>query len=306
MSGLASPASPDRLWARAATLAAIRAFFTARGFLEVETPILLPTIIPERHLTPVAAGAGFLQASPEQCMKRLLARGYPRLFQIARAFRAGERGQRHLPELTLLEWYRAGAGYQDLMADCQDLLLAVAQTLGLGPRLPFAGRLLDLTPPWPRLTVEQAFRQLAGIGAGRAATAGTFDRLLCDRVEPWLGLDQPLFLHDYPAALASLARLRPDCPAVAERFELYAAGCELANGFSELGDPDEQRRRLLAEAEAWRQQGVDPGPLPERFLADLAAMPPAAGIALGVDRLVMLMTDAASIDQVVAFPPDAC
>ncbi|MEW6501454.1 MAG: EF-P lysine aminoacylase EpmA [Thermodesulfobacteriota bacterium] len=289
---------------RAAVIRAVRAFFEEAGYLEVDTPLRLPSLAPEPHIEPQESGPWFLQTSPELCMKRLLARGYPKIFQICHCFRKAERGHKHLPEFAMLEWYRAGSDCHDLMAETEEMIRFVARTLGMGKSLRSQGQTIELDAPWERLTVAEAFGRYAGEPAAEALKQGKFDELLVERIEPHLGNGRPTFLYEYPAALGSLARLKSGDPTVAERFELYLAGIELANGFSELIDPAEQRRRFEAEQGAIRSQGRNPGPMPEKFLDELAAMPEAAGIALGLDRLVMLLADAATIDEVVAFPPE--
>ena len=286
---------------RAALLQATRSFFIKQGFLEVETPIRIPAPAPEAHIEPEAAGSWYLQTSPELCMKRLLAAGCTRIFQICKCFRRDERGDRHLPEMTMLEWYRTKADYRDLMTDCEGLLTS----LSTDRVLHLDGRQIRLAPPWPRLTVAEAFQRYAPISLAQAMREYRFEDIMVTDIEPHLGQDRPLFLCDYPASQASLARLHPDDPTVAERFELYVNGLELANGFSELTDAHEQRLRFQLEQEKISGLGRLPGPMPEPFLADLAHMPAAAGIALGLDRLVMLFTGASRIDQVVAFTPDA-
>ncbi|BCR06049.1 EF-P lysine aminoacylase GenX [Desulfuromonas versatilis] len=285
---------------RARILQGIRAFFVAREFLEVETPQRIPANAPEFHIDAVGSEGWFLHTSPELCMKRLLAAGYPRLFQLCRCWRQGERGSRHLPEFTMLEWYRAEADYRALMDDCEALLQAL---LPQG-RLTWQGQAIDLAPPWERLSVREAFARYASIGLDEALGGGRFDEIIALEVEPHLGLQTPTFLIDYPVQLAALARAKPADPRVAERFELYIAGLELANAFSELTDPVEQRQRFARDEAERRAAGKPPYPSPEKFLDELAAMPPAAGIALGVDRLVQLLCDAATIDQVVAFTPE--
>ncbi len=289
----------QNLTERARILQEIRAFFIGRGLLEVETPCRIPANAPELHIDAVAAGAAVLQTSPELAMKRLLAAGYPDLFQLARVWRAEERGSRHLPEFTLLEWYRRDAGYTALMDDCEALLLALVPA----GQLTWQGEKIDLAPPWPRLSVAEAFRLYAPCSAADALATGRFDEILTGEVEPRLG-HGPLFLIDYPAPLAALARLKADDPSVAERVELYLGGLELANGFSELTDPAEQRARFVADEAARRAAGKDPRVLPEPYLLDLAGLPRCAGIALGIDRLVMLLTDTAEIGEVVAFTPE--
>ncbi len=290
------------LEARARIIREIRAFFVDRGFLEVETPHRIPAPAPEAHIDAVAASGWWLHTSPELAMKRLLAAGHDRIFQVCRCWRDGERGRLHLSEFTLLEWYRAGADYQALMDDCEALFRALAGQEG---RFEWGGRRVGVAGPWPRIPVEEAFRRYAGEDADRAVCSGEFDRILVERVEPALaGASTPVFLVDYPAPLAALSRLKPGRPDRAERFELYAAGLELANGFSELTDPAEQRARFRAEAEQRAGAGKPAYPSPEPFLAALGRMPSSAGIALGVDRLVMLLTGAASVDDVVAFAPE--
>ncbi|MBC7232684.1 MAG: EF-P lysine aminoacylase GenX [Chloroflexi bacterium] len=289
---------------RAAILQALREFFIERGYLEVETPQRIPAPAPEAHIDAIPADGWFLHTSPELCMKRLLAAGYERIFQICHCWREGERGSRHIPEFTLLEWYCAGSDYHDLMGECEALIQSVARQLGKGEILSYQGKEIALTSPWPRLSVEEAFSRYARFSMSQALEKDLFDEVMVQDIEPHLGVVMPTFLYDYPAARGALARLRPDKPSVAERFELYIAGLELANGFSELTDAAEQRARFLREEAHRRALGKRPYPLPEKFLTELEEMPPAAGIALGVDRLVMLFVDAATIDEVVAFTPE--
>jgi len=295
---------PKNLIRRADILNLIRAFFRAQGFLEVETPIRIPVPLPEAHIDLIGSEGWVLQPSPEICMKPLVAAGCERIFQICKCFRKGERGRRHLPEMTLLEWYAAAETYSDMMTRTEQLILSIAQGLGLGRELMYQDARIDLTPPWPRLTVAEAFRRYASLPADAALVQGRFDELMGMEIEPRLGAERPVFIHDYPAACGSLARLKPGDPSVAERFELYIGGLELCNGFSELTDPAEQRRRFEAELEIKRRSGRPAHGLPENFLEALSSLPPCAGNALGVDRLVMLLADAASIDEVVAFTPN--
>lgn len=298
--------SVTNLKKRSLMIQLIRDFFTARGFLEVETPVRSPAIIPEAHIDPITADDQFLMASPEIYMKRLLARGIPKIFQICKAFRKNERGERHLPELTLLEWYSAGDTYTDLMDHCQDLIRFIAHGLGGRDRIRYQDHCLDLSQPFERLTVHRAFTRHTGTSCDRALAEGRFDDIMAFDIEPHLGLNRPLFLLDYPAAQASLARIHPRDNRVAQRFELYMAGIELANGFTELTDGTVQRQRFEAENRIRTSRGQAPLPLPDKFLSDLSAMPDAAGIALGVDRLAMLFCNADSIDEVVAFVPESC
>jgi lysyl-tRNA synthetase class 2 len=289
---------------RAEILHQIRGFFRGRDYLEVETPLRIPVPLPEAHIEPIDSEGWVLQPSPEVCMKPMLAAGFERIFQICKCFRKGERGRRHLPEMTMLEWYAAGESYVEAMATTEALVVHLARALGGQDALSWQGARVELAPPWPRLTVAEAFRRHASLGVDEALARGHFDELMGLEVEPRLGLERPVFLHDYPAACGSLARLKPGDPAVAERFELYVGGLELCNGFSELTDPVEQRRRFANELELRARAGRPPRALPERFLAALAALPRCAGNALGLDRLTMLFCDAAEIDEVVAFVPE--
>jgi elongation factor P--(R)-beta-lysine ligase len=289
---------------RARVLQSARLFFGEQGFLEVQTPVLASELAPEPHIEPISAGEnGLLITSPELHMKRLLAAGYERIFQISPAFRRGERGRRHHPEFTILEWYRAGADYRALQQDCRGLLTAACKATRRWPGWAYQKRRLEVGGDWQSFTVRSAFRQFADWDPGTEVNEPRFDSDLVEKVEPHLGFPQPCILADYPANQAALARLKPGDPSVAERFELYWAGIELANGFSELTDAREQRRRFEAARELRRGLGCPPYPLPETFLDSMAHLPPSAGIAFGIDRLVMLLADADSLDQVVAFPP---
>ncbi len=290
---------------RSRLLQHVREFFISRGYLEIETPQLITAPAPETHIAAIPVGDRYLQTSPELCMKRLLAAGFSRIFQIARCFREGERGDLHLPEFSLLEWYRTGIDYRDLMAECEDFFLFVARRLGLGEEIRYGGTTVDLAAPWERLSVQDAFDRYAAVSLDEALEGDTFDQAMVSEIEPHLGRGKPTFLYDYPASLAALARLKPEDPSLAERFEIYVAGIELANGFSELNDPREQRLRFEKELEQRILMGRPVSPMPERFLKALSKMPEASGIALGVDRLVMILGNAETIDQVVAFTPEA-
>lgn len=295
---------PNNLRRRAEMLNSTRRFFREHGFLEVETPTRLPSPLPEAHIDLIVSEDKVLQPSPEICMKQMLAAGYGKIFQICKCFRRGERGRRHLPEMTLLEWYAVREDYNDLMARTEQLILHIAGGLGTTGAISYQGDRIDLTPPWERLTVAEAFARHGGLSVAAALAAGRFDEIMGLQIEPNLGKGRPLFLTDYPAEKASLARLKPADPAVAERFELYIGGLELCNGFSELNDPAEQRRRFEAEHRSMRAAGKRIYPLPEKFLDALKRVPPCAGNALGIDRLAMLFCDAGSIDDVVPLTPE--
>ena len=324
------------LLARGRIVAALRGWFAAHDFIEVETGALQVSPGNETHLhafaTTLAAPDGgaarlYLRTSPEFACKKLLAAGERRIVEFARVFRNRERGALHHPEFTLIEWYRAGEPYEALMTDCA-AILALAAEAAATRQLAFRGRTADAFAAPERLTVAEAFARFAGIdllatlpggepdrdGLARFARAAgvrtgdddrwgdIFSRVLVEKVEPNLGIGRASILDQYPAMQAALARSSPGDARVADRFELYACGVELANGFSELTDAAEQRRRLEREmAEKQRIYG-ERYPIDEDFLAALSTMPQACGIALGLDRLVMLSTGAQRIDQVLWNP----
>lgn len=289
---------------RAHIIQSIREFFTGGGYLEVETPNRIPAPAPEAHIDAQPSGSWFMQPSPELCMKRLLAAGYPRIFQICKCYRRNERGRRHLPELTMLEWYAAGADYQEMMTECELLIEYIARRTGAGQHIAFGGARFDLTRPWQRLTVEEAFERYASLPLASALEQNRFDEVFSLEIEDRLGRGRPHFLHDYPAACGALARRKPQDQRLVERFELYIGGLELCNAFGELTDPTEQKLRFEWEQNRRRYAGKPAYPMPARFLQAMNDMPAASGNALGVDRLVMLFADTDSIDDVVAFTPD--
>lgn len=286
---------------RSRALRAIREFFFRSDFVEVETPIRLHAPALEAHIDAEPAGEAWLRTSPELHMKRLLASGLPRIWQMGACFRRGERGALHRPEYTMLEWYRANAGYEEILADTRELLLAVAQEATGGTKLQRGGIAIDLAVPWVRFTVSEAFQRWAGWDPAETWDEDRFNLDLVERVEPALPREVPVVLADYPAPAAALSRRKAADPRLAERWELYVGGLELANAYTELTDPVEQRKRFEDCAADRRARGKDVYPLDEDFLRDLAKMPPAGGIALGVDRLVMVLAGAATIDEVVAF-----
>jgi lysyl-tRNA synthetase class 2 len=294
----------ENLKQRARLLQGIKRFFIGKGYLEVETPHRIPTPAPESHIDAVPSDTWFLHASPEICMKRMMAAGYEKIFQICRCWREKERGSQHLPEFTLLEWYRAGADYQSLMDECEDLIGFVAQAVGAWPTIHFRGYEIGLFSPWERISVKEAFQKYTHVSMTEALNRDLFDEVMVQEIEPKLGMRKPTFLYDYPAERGALARLKKADPGVAERFEFYMGGLELANGFSELIDSKEQRKRFHVENENRQSLGKRIYSVPDKFLAELDNMPPSAGIALGVDRLVMVFLDAKTIDEVVAFTPE--
>jgi lysyl-tRNA synthetase class 2 len=339
---------PDRLAARRARLtarghilAALREFFAARGYVEVETPALQLSPGLEPHLQAFAtvlhdpqdggARPRYLHTSPEFAMKKLLAGGLPQIWQLSHVFRDSERSATHHPEFAMLEWYCAGASYRDLMDECEALLRRAQQAAGAAA-LHWQDRAADAHGTWQRLTVAEAFSRYAGIDllatiadpaspdAAPLAAAATrigvmphpgddweslFFRIFLDRIEPNLGIGAPTILYDYPIAMAALSRPKPGDPRLAERFELYVCGLELANAFGELTDAAEQRRRFLADQAKKQALYGETYPVDEDFLAALEyGLPECAGIALGFDRLVMLATGAATIEDVLWAPVD--
>lgn len=290
---------------RAAALHAVRRFFDGRGYLHVETPLRVATPALEDHIDAIPAAGAWLRTSPEFHLKRLLAEGLPRVYEIGSCFRAGEEGRRHLPEFTMVEWYAAGLDYRDMIAETEALVAAILadEAVRAAWERPLAPG-VDLRAPWMRLTVGEAYRRHAGWDPVAAFDADRFDLDLVGKVEPALPADRALVLMDYPPAAAALSRCRPGPPPVAERWEWYAGGLELANAFSELTDPAEQRRRFEACAEGRRRRGQEVYPLDEPFLAALErGLPASAGVALGFDRLLMLLTGTRDIGDVRAFVP---
>ena len=275
----------------------MRAFFDANGFVEVETPVRINAPAPEPHIDcPVASlpggGCMYLRASPELQMKKLLASGMERIYQIGPCFREGELGSRHNPEFTMIEWYRRDAGYLDIMDDVEKLFgCFAALPCWSGEPPPFG------YGAFKRIAVRDAYARWAGWDPWAAWNQDRFDYDMATKIEPALKGEGAVFLMDYPKQAASLAKLRGD---VAERWELDLNGMELANCFTELCDPDEQRRRFEAAREERRQIGEADYPIDGDFLSSLGGIGSAAGVALGVDRLVMSLVGASDISQVRA------
>ncbi len=327
------------LHVRSRAMRAVRRFFHERDFIEVDTPALQRSPGVDRHIKPMAVqldmplGGGrlsrFLHSSPEFAMKKLLAAGEDRIFQLCHVFRDGEAGVLHQPEFTLLEWYRTGATYTDLMSDVEALIEAVAGEVS-AEELRHGERTWSPSDQWQRLTVAQAFKEFTGIdvldhasawspdgsslrasavAAGVRCDAGdtwddVFHRVLLERIDPELAKRGAVFLYDYPYPAGALARQREDEPSVCERVEAYICGVELANGFTELNDSSEQRHRFDADRRSFQERYGTPPPVDEDFLAALTDMPDAAGMALGIDRLVMLLTGAPRITDVQWAPVD--
>ncbi|RLC00762.1 MAG: EF-P lysine aminoacylase GenX, partial [Deltaproteobacteria bacterium] len=269
----------QNLKTRSLVTQAIRDFFTDNLYLEIETPVLSPCIIPEAHIDPVTAEDLYLQASPELCMKRMLSKGFDKIFQICKCFRRDERGSKHLPELTMLEWYAKDNTYLDLMDQCEGLIKFIAARLRLENLIRYQDKSICLNQPWQKITVKEAFDRYADKSLKKALNDNRFDEILSFQIEPFLGNTTPAFLYDYPESLASLAKLLPSSYQYAQRFEFYMAGIELANGFTELTDPVEQKLRFDDENRIRQSQNKALIPLPHKFLTDLRKMPDAAGIA---------------------------
>ncbi len=281
-----------------------RTFFNEQGFLEVETPIRSPAIAPEKEIIPIESEGWFLTTSPELYMKRLLAAEYDKIYQFSRCFRKDECGRFHNPEFTLLEWYRKDASYEQMMKDTEQVVTTIASRLGIGNTLRYLDNTIDLSLPWERLAISEAFKKLAGWDPIADPDVRRFDEDTVLKVIANLNPHRPTFLVDYPAPMASLARLKPDNPRVAERTELFIGGLELANAYSELINQKEQELRFQKEIEQIKKEHNRATPMPEKFLRAVTNLPECAGIALGMDRLVMLFCNAASIDEVIPFTVD--
>jgi lysyl-tRNA synthetase class 2 len=331
----------EKFFLRAKILSLIRDFFSGQNFLEVETPSLValpgmePHLDPVRVSLPMAAGqrAAYLITSPEYAMKKILAAGFKKIFEICKSFRGGEAmDDLHNPEFTILEWYRVNADYNDIMKDVERLLVYIARRLSKKSsaksktknlKINYQRQKVDLTPPWPRLTVRDAFRKYAGVDLDKALTRkslaraaknkgysvsknDTFDdiffKIFLSEIESHLGKERPVILYDWPAQMAALSRRKRSDPRYAERFEVYIGGLELGNAFSELTDPAEQRERLVKERKLRKKFGKKIYDIDKDFIRALGEMPPSGGIAMGVDRIVMLFADAKSIDEVLFFP----
>lgn len=303
-----SRASLGALETRAHLLHDARSFFRSRGYFEVETPALVPSPGLDVHLdafeTNGPPAARYLATSPEYQMKRLLADGARRIFQIGRAYRRDEQGERHNVEFTLCEFYRAPGDVDQIIADTEQLIAKLT-----GGVVQLGDRRIDTLPPFRRITVDDAFVAYAGLSAGQSLRLADTDedgffRLLVERVEPALALlDHAVILHEYPISQASLARKKPSDPRVAERFEIYVAGVELCNGFGELTDAAEQRARFQHDVAVRAARGLPAYPIDERFVAALErGLCSAAGNAIGLDRLVALCLGSTEIARGLSFP----
>ena len=286
---------------RAKAMEAVRRFFTERDFVEVETPSIVPCPGLDVHLSafevrdPGGRTVGWLATSPEYQMKRLLSAGAERIFQLCRSYRAEEHGRHHEREFSMLEWYRAHATSDDVIRDTEGLMTRIAEAIG-------SADAAVLSSPWDRMTVDEAFDRHARRRVD-PADEETFFRIWAEEVQPALGAERPVVVTHWPASMASLAKLHPD--GTADRFEAFFRGIELCNGFGELTDAAEQRRRFERDRAHRREAGLPVYPIDERFLEALAAgMPESGGNALGIDRALMLLTGASSIQSVMPFPAE--
>jgi len=288
---------------RAAVCEATRSFFRERGYIEVLTPVRIPTPAAEEHITAIPADGAFLRTSPELHMKRLLCAGYERIFQIGPCFRRNERGRLHLPEFTMLEWYRAGTDAHHLLGETREWLQSVIAAASRVPGLPAAFPGVDPDAPWFVISVDEAFERFAGCSVQEVVDAGVFEQVLVERVEPALPTSVPAVLTGYPPEQAGYARIDPGPPPRAERWELYLRGIETANACTELTDPDEQEERFRRANRIRGERGDPVYEFDHAFLSAMrSGMPPAAGIAVGIERLLAVLLGADSIDDVTLFP----
>lgn len=284
----------SRFEIKARLLSILRAFFDSEGFLETVTPVRIKAPAPEEHIEAVKSDGMFLRTSPELEMKRLLAAGYEKIYQIGPCFRSGEKGRLHREEFLMLEWYQAGIDYIELLEFTRRMLIFCAEKM--------SGSNIDFSDEWKIFTVDEAFREFAGVSVFDALKNDKFEELLVTKVEPSLPKDKPVVLKDYPVEQASLARLRKDDPGVAERWELYLDGIEIANAFGELVDAKEQKERFSASSEFRKKNGMTDYPKPLEFFEALdSGIPESAGCAMGLDRLALVFAKENTLDNIV-FP----
>jgi len=312
---------------------AVRSFFSARGFIEIDAPLLTPFPTLDANIRPLQTEVSdpngkkrmfFLHASPEHAMKKLLCAGAERIFSLGKVFRDGELTPFHNPEFTMVEWYRTGTDYRGIEQDTEDLVAHILRSVRLGDRLVFSGRDVDLSPPWNTVTVSGLFEKMAGVDLARCQNEDAlfrcaerlglrpspddgwdmlFFRIFLEKIEPDLGFPKPVFVEEYPARMGLMAKAKAGDPRWVERTELYIAGLELANGYTELTDPDEQRKRFQADLNRKIAEGLTDLVIDEELLEALElGLPPCAGIALGLDRLIMLLLDKRNIEEVMPFP----
>ncbi|MFA6174212.1 MAG: EF-P lysine aminoacylase EpmA [Kiritimatiellales bacterium] len=294
--------SIEKLKARDALMQSIRAFFHSEGFIEVETPVRMKTPCMELHIDAEPSGDRWLRTSPELYHKKLLAQGAEKIFEIGKCFRQGERGDRHHPEYTMLEWYRAGGDCNAMLDDVKRLLIAVAAGRDRGMTRPAdASAESWFSKPCKIWTIAEVYEKFAGWNPVEHFNADRFDFDMVEKIEPNLPKDVPVILKDYPAECCALARLNPDNPKVAERWELYLGGIEIANAYSELTDPVEQRARFEKWGAQRKALGKTVYPIDEEFIQCLEMVPPSGGCAMGIDRLLMALTGTTTLDDILSF-----
>ena len=287
---------------RSKFLRELRSFFLTSNFLELETPIMVKAPAPENYINAPQAGDYFLRTSPELHMKKLMTAGFEKIFQVGQCFRAGEIGVLHNVEFSMLEWYEAGKDYNDTLALTKKMLLGTVKKSTGSTVVNFRGNQIDFEEPWEVYTVREAFRKFAKTSPEQAIKDGNFEIILTEKIEPSLPKDKPVILKDYPVSMAALSKVHRNDKTLAERWELYLGGIEIANAYSELTDPIEQRRRFDEAHEFRRKANLPEYPDDSDFFAALEyGMKPYTGIALGIDRLVMVLTDASCIKDVVTF-----
>lgn len=279
----------------------IRNFFFKNNYTEVETPLRLPSIIPEDHIEPFLSENFFLQASPEICMKRLLAKGHEKIFQICKAFRKNERGRFHIPEMTMLEWYQAGKNYFDIMEETQELIIHLAKTFSI-KKITRQNKDTSLDKNFERLSVYDAVKKYTNRSFNEVLN--NFDEIFGMEICPRLGFGRPVFLYDFPASQASLSKLCENSKNFCQRFELFISGVEICNCYTELTDASEQEKRFKDSINFRQKKNLPVSDLPYKFLKDLDNMPDASGNALGIDRLIMVLLNKEKIDDVLSFTPE--
>ena len=290
---------------RAKALASTRRFFDNAGFIETDTPVGVLAPAPEEYIEAPKAASFFLRTSPELQMKRLLAAGMERIYQLGPCFRLGESGRLHRPEFAMLEWYMAGTSYLELLDFTKRLVQGVAQEICGSSSIFFRGQRIELGGEWEAIPVREAFKRFAGEDADKCAAEDRFELVLVDKVEPALPKDRPSILIDYPSRFGAFARPKPSDPSLCERWEIYIGGVELANAYGELVSPSIQRERFAAFSKTRKELKMAEYPEPTAFLEALdAGIPESSGCALGFDRMVMLLAGADSIDD-VCYPLDS-
>jgi len=281
----------------------IRNFFQKKNFLEVSTPVRVRAPAQEEHINAISAGQHYLRTSPELQMKQLLTAGYHNIYQIGPCFRKGETGQLHSPEFTMLEWYRADSDCWDILLDCGQLLLRCLSDLHASDQLQYRGQCVDLNTDWQIMSVDKAFETFTTTTTDKAIADNQFEELLVSQILPEIDNTVPLVLHDFPAQLGGLARPKTSNPDRLERWELYIAGIEIANAYTELTDHNEYLLNHQRAAERRRRRKQEVYPQDQDFIAaSQQGIPDSGGIALGVDRWLMMLADANKLDEVIAFP----